>query len=59
MKFWLLWKGSSSFWERHLSVQIAYLIKKGFSKHVMQAMVQGYERKGFHLLKMCLRVSKI
>jgi len=46
-------------WERHLSVQIAYLIKKGFLKHVMQAMVQGYERKGFHRLKMCLRVSKI
>jgi hypothetical protein len=46
-------------WERHLSVQVAYLIKKGFSKHIMQAMVQGHERKGFHRLKMCLRVSKI
>jgi len=33
------------FWERYLSVQIAYLIKKGFWKHVMQAMVHGYEKK--------------
>jgi len=39
------------FWERHLSIQIAYLIKKGFWKHVMQAMVHGYERKGIHKLK--------
>jgi hypothetical protein len=46
------------FRERHLSVQIAYLIKKGFLQHVMQAMVHGYERKEFQKLKRCLRVSK-
>jgi hypothetical protein len=39
-------------WERHLSAQIAYLIKKSFSKHVMQTMVQDYERKGFYRLKL-------
>jgi len=46
------------FWDHHLSVQIAYLIKKGFLKHVMQAMVYGYERKEFHKLKRFLRVSR-
>jgi len=46
------------FWDRHLSVQIAYLIKKGFLKHVMQVMVHGYERKEFQKLKRCLRVLK-
>ena len=35
------------FWDHHLSIQIAYLIRKGFLKHVMQAMVHGYERKEF------------
>ena len=34
------------FWDHHLSVQIAYLIKKGFLKHVMQAMVYGLWKKG-------------
>jgi len=46
------------FWDRHLSVQIAYLIKKSFLKHVMQVMVHGYERKEFQKLKRCLRVLK-
>ena len=46
------------FWDRHLSVQIAYLIKKGFLKHVMQAMVHGLWKKGKFRLKRCLRVSK-
>jgi len=46
------------FWERHLSVQIAYLIKKGFLKHVMQAMVHGLWKRGKFRLKRCLRVSK-
>jgi len=34
------------FWDHHLSVQIAYLIKKGFLKHIMQAMVYGLWKKG-------------
>ena len=46
------------FWERHLSVQIVYLIKKGFLKHVMQVMVHGLWKKGKFRLKKCLRVSK-
>jgi len=46
------------FWDHHLSVQIAYLIKKGFLKHVMQAMVHGLWKKGKFRLKKCLRVSK-
>ena len=45
MKPRLLWKKLFKFWDRHLSVQIAYLIKKGFLKHIMQAMVHGYEGK--------------
>jgi hypothetical protein len=46
------------FWERHLWVQIAYLIKNDFLNHVMQAMVHDYEIKEFHKFKRCLRVSK-
>jgi hypothetical protein len=42
------------FWERYLSVQIAYLIKKGFWKHVMQAMVHGYEKKGNSQAQKCV-----
>jgi len=34
------------FWDHHLSVQIAYLIKRSFFKHVMQAMVHGLWKKG-------------
>jgi len=54
-----LMKQLFKFWDRHLSVQIAYLIKKGFLKHVMQAMVHGYERKEFHKLKRCLRFQEL
>jgi len=46
------------FWEHHLLIQITYLIKKGFFKQVMQAMVHGYKRKEFYKLKRCMRVLK-
>jgi len=35
------------FWEHHLLVQIAYLIKKGFQKHVMQATIHGHKERNF------------
>jgi hypothetical protein len=40
-----LMKNLFKFRESHLSVQIIYLIKKSFEKHIMQVMVHSYERK--------------
>ena len=45
MKSQLIWKSSSSFLEHYLSIQIAYLIKTGFKKHIIQVMVHSYEIK--------------
>jgi hypothetical protein len=44
------------FWERYLSVFPARLIRIDLSRHVMKVEFYGYQRKGVHRLKWCLRV---